>query len=299
MKNVIFSFILIGFFFTCRSPEKGNSIVKITDTSILGDDINVAIKIEDEALEKIILDQLGLKSSQELNSLRVREIKEIETPFDYKGNKIQSLKGLEYFSSLETINLPNHLIQDLSPISRLKSIRKLNLRANKISQIRDLISLNKIEEIVLDDNPLQNKFFATLIPFYHLRYLSLVNCNITSLNQFPKLPNIRTLILSKNQIRLTQVTKETEGNIETEVLGFDNFPYLEDLDLSYNLISEPRLLNQVQYLPYFRKINLKGNPIKKDRLHLNAIFKSNVTIISSVIDQNKKTVTYLRLGEFF
>lgn len=73
---------------------------------------------------------------------------------------LRDLRGLEFAKNLEVLILRDNLIQDLSPISKLSKLRKLDLSGNRISSLRTFGQFPLIEtkqRIVEIQNELQQK----------------------------------------------------------------------------------------------------------------------------------------------
>lgn len=65
---------------------------------------------------------------------------------------IRSLAGLERFNGLETLQLDNNEISDVSPVARLTALQALYLRNNQVRDASSLTSLPLIVKLDLVDN---------------------------------------------------------------------------------------------------------------------------------------------------
>ncbi|MDR0696725.1 MAG: hypothetical protein LBF68_04185 [Christensenellaceae bacterium] len=89
------------------------------------------------------------------------------------NQNIQSIKGLEYFTHLNGINLATNSIRDLTPFSKLFDLKYLNLSENLVTDLDalkfldDLVYLHLASNLIIDLTPLQ--YLASV------KFLSLYN----------------------------------------------------------------------------------------------------------------------------
>ena len=94
------------------------------------------ITIEDENLRNVILDKLN--KDYDYNILR-SDLESI-TDLDASNKGIKSLAGLEYCSSLKTLNISGNEVTDISPLNKIRTLEKadasnqsLTYKASKFS----------------------------------------------------------------------------------------------------------------------------------------------------------------------
>jgi len=139
--------------------------------------------------------QLILQLEKELNcSFKSVELNKIEgykseKTFEYSVDDTGNITGiairndlkkipqtLTKFKTLSKLNLSDNKISDISPLTALTNIQKLDLHTNQISDISPLAALTNIQELLLHYNQISDIFpLAALI-------------------------NIQTLVLEGNQI---------------------------------------------------------------------------------------------------
>ena len=89
-------------------------------------------------LERAICQSLGVSRDNLTQKLVEKEL----TSLDASSMEIRDLTGLEFAKNLEILVLRNNLIEDISPISNLASITKLDLSGNRIRNLSGLVPLS-------------------------------------------------------------------------------------------------------------------------------------------------------------
>lgn len=182
-----------------------------------------------------------------------------------ENSSISNIEELKYFTALESLELNENLIEDVSSLSLLKNLSVLELKNNKInvntitglaniedldldlsgnnitdiSAIRNLINLYSLdlsENSITDINPLSN--------LTNLGSLNLIGNNITDISALSNLTDLNSLHLSKNKI--------------SNVAGIANLIDLRYLGLSENQIIDISPLKQLTKL---RSLYLDNNKI--------------------------------------
>ena len=72
------------------------------------------------------------------------------------GKRIKSLDGIEKFSYLTEITLPNNLIKELKHFSTFFNVTYLMIYSNQIENIDPIGSLTNLKELYLSDNNIKN-----------------------------------------------------------------------------------------------------------------------------------------------
>ena len=142
-------------------------------------------------------------------------------------------------------------IQDLpKSIKNLKSLKKLNLSGNFITEIKGIESLTNLQELIL--SKCQITGIINLEPLVNLRHLDLTNNQIHKISILGHLENLTYLDLSNNKIAeiknldlLVNLTKlNLSHNQITEIKGMDKLTNLKYLVLSENKITDIKNLDQ-------------------------------------------------------
>ena len=97
-----------------------------------------------------------LTSLVALEGLRLQELY-------ISGNRISSLEGLAFLSSLRSLHADSNLIETTAPLARITTLREISVSSNRITRISDLQHLQGLPHVVslnFDNNPCSSK------PFY-------------------------------------------------------------------------------------------------------------------------------------
>ncbi|KAJ3051371.1 hypothetical protein HK097_007648 [Rhizophlyctis rosea] len=90
----------------------------------------------------------------------------------------------------------------------------------------------------------------SLAEYVNVSHISLSNCGLTSLEGFPKLPNLQRLILTDNKIK--------NGLEALAAAGLDQLSFL---DLSGNRVADYQVVSALKQLPNLKRIGLIQCPI--------------------------------------
>ncbi|KAL4608365.1 acidic leucine-rich nuclear phosphoprotein 32 family member B-like [Arapaima gigas] len=112
----------------------------------------------------------------------------------------------------------------------------LELRNGKPSEVKELVLDNCRSE--------DGKIQGLTDEFMNLEFLSMININLASLDDLPKLPKLRKLELSDNRI---------SGGLEALA---ERTPVLTHLNLSGNRMKDLRTLEPLKKLPQLRSLDL-------------------------------------------
>ncbi|CAH1229799.1 hypothetical protein PAECIP111891_06553 [Paenibacillus allorhizoplanae] len=192
--------------------------------------------IEDSNLETAIREAL-IKPTGELYPKDLEKL----TSLYPQGEKITSLKGLEYAVNLTSLYLPNHKITDISSIGSLVNLTFLALDRNQISDITPLRSLTKLKKLVISNNAIKD--LSPLRGKTQLTDLLIGNNQINDLTPLSELP-LTWLIAESNQI----------SNIDA-IAGITT---LQHVYLGNNKIQDIPLLEKSDRL---KTVSLEQNPV--------------------------------------
>jgi len=149
-----------------------------SQSSLAGSD--EPVYFADAILELAVEEALGLVDPASMDMLGLESL----TPVGVSA--IRNLTGLEYALNLQTLNLNNHQICDLSPLSGLTQLGHLNIHENyltdisvlsgltnlwfldlRLNQIRDISALSgltSLRVLYLTGNPLNSEAYGITIP---------------------------------------------------------------------------------------------------------------------------------------
>ncbi|XP_043354698.1 centriolin isoform X2 [Dermochelys coriacea] len=182
-----------------------------------------------ENLEKCSkLEVLNLSNNQiEKIEKLDKQLKVHELNLSY--NKISKIEGLEHMQNLQKLNLAGNEIEHI-PVwvgKKLRSLRILILRQNKISSLHDIAKLKPLKDLTslfLADNPIVNLPHYRLYTIFHLRSLE-------NLDGQPVTNHDRKEALERfNLEEIEKLEKDLEKTIkELEDLKIKQFEVLEQL----------------------------------------------------------------------
>lgn len=162
-----------------------------------------------------------------------------------QGVSIQSSQPSNPFNKLiklETLNLSNNQIDDVSNLSGLVNLRHLNLNENKVNDISDLNQLRSLQELSIAYNQLED--ISVLSMFPDLIHLDLSYNQISDISSFHNLTQLKQAAMYNNRIE--------------NISPLSNLDNLTVLMLSDNDISLSEPLSQLNNL---RILHLSNNPI--------------------------------------
>ncbi len=168
-----------------------------------GDEV-ARIVIPDANLRAIIEDFLGQSSGEPIARSKMVRLMRIEA----RNANIRDLTGLEFATRLTILDfgaervegqsVNSNSITDLTPLSGLTSLERLDLSGNSIADLTPLSSLTRLRILELSDN-----IISDLTPLSGLTYLTLLTLfdnSITDLTPLSGLTNLTILTLFGNSI---------------------------------------------------------------------------------------------------
>ncbi|HNW95140.1 MAG TPA: leucine-rich repeat domain-containing protein [Anaerolineaceae bacterium] len=107
---------------------------------------------------------------------------------------IHALGGLEAFTNLESLDLSDQAISDISVIQGLTKLTYLSLANNPVSDVSPLAELTNLKVLILSKSQAQD--YSALASLVNLQVLLLDNSTITDLTPLSDLTNLNTLYLA-------------------------------------------------------------------------------------------------------
>ncbi|MDD3045001.1 MAG: Ig-like domain-containing protein [Candidatus Delongbacteria bacterium] len=240
-------------------------IVKTTDDhgSVSSDSIDVWLNKEvifsdanlEQAVRTEITKPVGTIYSSDLGYI---------TEFEAYLLGIIDLKGMEHFRSLETLNLFQNQISDLTPISDLKNLKILHLDNNMISDLSPLEDLSELETLSLGYNNVVD--ISALRNLTKLNYIDFSFNQIAEINALSNLTGLTSVNLSQNQIiditslkNLTGIKILRLGNNDvSDISSLNLLSDISNLDLNDNQIDDITVMSNISEL---NSVNLRNNNI--------------------------------------
>jgi hypothetical protein len=109
---------------------------------------------------------------------------------------IASIEGAQYLTSLMSLDLVQHQISDLTPLTGLTALSWLSLQGNQISDLTPLANLTRLSTLYLDDNEITE--VAPLQGLGNLTSLSMNRNQISDPSPVVGLPRLTRLYLDGN-----------------------------------------------------------------------------------------------------
>ncbi|MDV2684335.1 CotH kinase family protein [Alkalihalophilus lindianensis] len=196
------------------------------------------IQIDDPALETALMNQLQVDSLNELTDEDLRQI----TSLDLSNSTIKSLRGIEKFAYVNTLDVSNNHIENIEPLLRLRRLVHLNITNNEVKSIDGIEQLGALESLSAAEN------------------------RVSDTQSLKRLSRLLTLDLADNQISyidpisslLALETLNINGNNVTDISPLSTLDNLVALDASYNFIQDFSPLQQIASLR--EELYIEGNP---------------------------------------
>jgi len=157
------------------------------------------------------------------------------------------IEPLKYMADLTSLNLSfKPLINDISPLSELIKLTKLDLVENQINDINPLAKLTNLTELWLSHNQIED--ISPLAGLINLTSLSIHDNKISDVSALEGLTNLEILNLINNQI--------------SDVSALEGLTNLKSLALDGNSISDVSALMKLTNLT---QLMIRENPITAEQ----------------------------------
>lgn len=241
------------------------------------------VKLADAGMDAYVRELLGKTAGSAIMSDELWAVEELDLP-----DTVASLEDLPYFTGLHSLSLHHGTGLDLSVLSQLPTLRKLdlsgctlstaamntivtlseltslNLSGCAVAEIDALIGLQKLETLDLSNNTVSD--LTALSALLALRELNLTNNPITSLSNLKNCTELETLYAGQCAItRVAGLADHTKlktlvlsGNKITDISALASCTAIETLDLSGNSISDISVVSGFKKLV---DLNVSSNQI--------------------------------------
>ena len=241
------------------------------------------VKLADAGMDAYVRELLGKTAGSAIMSDELWAVEELDLP-----DTVASLEDLPYFTGLHSLSLHHGTGLDLSVLSRLPTLRtldlsgctlstaamntivtlseltSLNLSGCAVAEIDALIGLQKLETLDLSNNTVSD--LTALSALLALRELNLTNNPITSLSNLKNCTELETLYAGQCAItRIAGLADHTKlktlvlsGNKITDISALAGCTAIETLDLSGNSISDISVVSGFKNLV---DLNVSSNQI--------------------------------------
>ncbi|EEM98090.1 hypothetical protein bthur0013_4780 [Bacillus thuringiensis IBL 200] len=245
--------------------------------------------ILDKQLQKYI-NKYNLDRDNVDTPITKKDLLQIKTLSIYSGKGINGIAGLEYMTNLEKLTLRESNVTDISAISKLRSLKYVDLTSNSIESIHPIGQLENINMLFLRDNKISDltplskmkkiktldlignniKDIQPLFTLSTMKQLYLANNQISDLNGIDRLNNVELLWIGNNKINNVESISKMSNLIELEIADSEikdisplsQLGNLQVLNLEENYISD---ISPLSTLTNLHEINLGANEISDVR----------------------------------
>lgn len=271
------------------SPDDKNNAEKTDEKEIKfetkNDELSLAegeIAVTQENFPDVCL--LAFASVQDTNQdgrLQPDEAQKV-TEFLYPNNGISDLKGLEYFTKIQKVDVAGNQITDFGVFGGLSEIEILKVSGNPALNL-DVRSNQKLKRLIASNGALQN---VTLSGLSDLEELYLNGNQLTSLD-VSSLSSLRILTCSGNQ--LTSLNVSSCGGLETLQADHNRLTELHVAGLSKlkNLECQNNMISSIDFtgLDALTQLNVSNNQLTNLSVSnlgsLKTIFAGSNSLIGS------------------
>ena len=235
---------------------------QVTFSTSSDDPQPTAVEIKDAVLKNYLFEK-GIDSDSDgvISFEEAAAFKTIEMGFEYAEdatdeNTVKDLSGLEYFSSLETLNLKFHRVTDAAPIEALSSLTSLNLGENPISAL-DLSKLGNLTDLRLYGTQIK-ELDLTAVPKLQVLYLQRTALTEVDLSGLAELTNAfinEAQLTSLKADGLSKLTRLDAVKNKLAQVTVSNCEALTELHLNDNQLAQVTLTG----LPKLMRLNLYAN----------------------------------------
>lgn len=174
---------------------------------------------------------------------------------------IANLSGLEYFKKMQSVELNDDQVSDLTPLGSLPGLAMLHTARNHISSIAPLAGTLNLIQFVAPGNTIAD--LTPLAQLIKLLQIDLQQNQIQNITPLHELTALRSLYLSSNQIH--------------DVSALHSLTALEELYLGSNTISD---ISPLATLVHLQRLDLPSDGIT-DITALSALTELNYLNLSS------------------
>lgn len=314
MKNRLISLICEGLMFACVVVLFCGCSHNKEDEP---EDPNELIGFEwiDPTFAKALEEKGYIMDAETVRPSDVKDITYIDVSSTYLDNRgpIVSLRGIEYFTSIETLNIRYNKIREID-LSENKNLSVLECAGNFLTQL-SLRSNRELRLLGCDQNQLsvldisQNEKITNIncnenelktLDISHNPNLLELSCALNKLTELnvSNLTSIYYLWCSQNSISNLDLSKNKElkylwcfdNNIET--LDLSHNLYLEKLVCRHNKLLSLNIVNNLS----LSALSLDNNPGKDGKFIVSAWFDNN-NIPEGFTSQSWSNVTLLYIND--
>jgi len=274
------------YYFTLKSGDDRGNWSSISNCVWVHCAAIEVVTIADSALERAIRNHID-KSTGDILTPDIDTIWQIV----FQNTGIQSLGGLEHFTSLLYLDVAGNEIEDLSPLGDLKQLVNLLVSRNRIDDITPLTDMVTLRQLHLDDNPIsdisplattdslqrlilwgtQVTDFSPLYDLYFLSEVAFDRMDLTDIGFMSHLKRPQLCGLAFNQITsveplwnvYTLQTLNLMQNQITDISALSSLINIRELRLTNNQINDIMPLVHNTGLDSGDVLYIDGNPLSQ------------------------------------
>lgn len=168
---------------------------------------------------------------------------ELET-LDLSNCGISNISALSTLNQLKVLNLDDNSINNLTALGKCSSLEELHICRNAVTALTPLASLSNLKILDVSLNSIDT--IAPIIKCTSLSELNVSDNKLTDLEGIGSLKNLTSLIASKNEIESVEgIEKCTKlevfnlaNNLLVDISGLANIKTLTDINIDYNDVLE-------------------------------------------------------------
>ena len=258
-----------------------------------------SLGFQNELIYRAARASVGLEDKSRLTSDRLQEIEEIyivgnecfATSKDFydgiqswyqtgrKEGSLRSLDDLSLTPNLKEVCIVGQKLTDISAVSGLAQLEKIEIKHNSVSDISALSGLSKLGSVGINDNPVAD--LSPLASCPELKYLDLCDCNGYTGSVFDQLGDFVFLDISNQTSSYKHLSGKTISRLKIAWSKMDSLSYLDDvsgleeLEINHSKVTD---LTPLLHHPELRVLNIKGLPLEDLSILLSLPDLEQVTI---------------------
>jgi len=234
LMTVLLTIILTACSTSAVTTTSSNPAVEVTTTSSpVETSMSGIVTFADPVLEAMIRSTMG-KPEGEITFAEAQGVTRMDLTDSLQRQlseftPITNLDGLEAFTNLESLDLSQNAVSDISPLAGLTKLTALSLADNPVTDVAPLAKLTNLKLLILSKCQAQN--YSALSNLINLQVLWLDNSTISDVSSLASLMNLQTLYLDKSSVE----DYSSLENIYTTLANKDFIIPTTLKDLGFNL----------------------------------------------------------------
>jgi len=178
----------------CGAPANGPEGSAMPSSTL---ELQETVVFADPALETIVRKTMG-KSEDAITAAEAETVTRLDLSSEWERyasewTPIKNLGGMEYFTNLESLDLSDHAITDVTPLAGLTKLTLLALGGNPIADLAPLDGLTNLKMLILTGCTAQD--YSPLANLTGLEYLRLDKSTIADAAPLASLISLKRLYL--------------------------------------------------------------------------------------------------------